>query len=67
MANPQILEEKWKRSGKTKVFLSKKMNISRPRLDYIFEHPETATVGQADILSKEFSISASDKRIIFLP
>lgn len=67
MANPQLLEMYWKKSGKKKVYLAEKTNISRPRLDYIFLHPETATVGQADILSKEMSIASTDKKIIFLP
>lgn len=67
MANPQLLESRWKSSGKKKIFLAEKLNVSRPRLDYIFEHPETATVGQADELCKELLISAADKKVIFLP
>lgn len=65
MPNPQLLEKRWKESGKKKIYLAKKINVSRPRLDYIFEHPETATVGQADLLSKELSISAMEKNLFF--
>lgn len=67
MANPQLLDEYWKLSGKKKIFLSKKINVSRPRLDYIFEHPETATFGQADDLGKELDIPTVDRKKIFLP
>lgn len=67
MANPKLLEKFWKDSGKTKTFLSAKINVSRPRLDYIFLHPETATVGQADGLSKELGMKVADRNEIFLP
>lgn len=67
MANAQLLVEKFENSGKTKSHLSKKMKVSRPRLDKIFEVPETATVGQADVLSNELAINALEKKDIFLP
>lgn len=67
MANPQLLDDYWRKSGKKKVYLAEKAGVSRPRLDYIFEHPETATVGQADVLAKELTIVATDKKCIFLP
>lgn len=67
MANPQLLDLMWKESGKKKINIAKKMNVSRPRLDYIFEHPETATVGQADVLCKELSILSTERRVIFYP
>lgn len=67
MANAQLLEEKWKASGKTKTYLAKKINVSRPRLDYIFSHPASATVGQADSLSKEMNILSNERKDIFYP
>lgn len=67
MANPQLLEKRWKESGKKKIYLAEKINVSRPRLDYIFSHPDSATVSQADGLCKELSIVAPDKKQIFLP
>lgn len=67
MANPQLLDIYWHNSGRKKVYLAEKADISRPRLDYIFSHPETATVGQADVLCKEMSINANDRKDIFLP
>ena len=67
MANSTLLVEKFNASGKTKTHLASKMNVSRPRLDTIFEEPETATVGQADVLSNELNLLAAEKREIFLP
>lgn len=67
MADKDLLKEKWKKSGKKKVYLSEKMGISRPRLNYIFENPSSATVGQADVLADELHIMANEKKIIFLP
>lgn len=67
MADIQLLEEKFEDSGKTKTHLSKKISVSRPRLNYIFKHPESATLDQADGLSKELSINATEKRKIFYP
>lgn len=67
MANPQLLDLMWKKSGKKKTYLSEVINVSRPRLDYIFKHPETATTGQAEGLSKELSILSKDRKDIFMP
>lgn len=66
MTSVEMLEECWKASGKTKTFLSAKLNVSRPRLDYIFAHPDTATWNQAEILSKEFDMNKDVKKFIFL-
>lgn len=63
----ELLNAFWKESGKTKTYLAKKIGVSRPRLDYIFEHPDTATWSQAEVLSKELSIKAAPKDNIFLP
>lgn len=61
-----MLTDSWKASGKTKTFLSNRLGVSRPRLDYIFEHPDTATWEQAEMLSKELTLKVDDKKQIFL-
>lgn len=67
MNSSELLYDFWKNSGKTKTHLAKKLDVSRPRLDYIFEHPETATWSQAEVLAKELSIKSEPKDKIFLP
>lgn len=62
----EMLTKSWRASGKTKTFLSSRLGVSRPRLDYIFEHPDTATWEQAEVLSKELTLKVDDKRQIFL-
>ena len=61
------LEEYRINSGKTKTYLARKINVSRPRLDRIFSNPKTATWSQAERLGKELSIVKSDMGLIFLP
>lgn len=66
MNKTNMLKSYLAKSGKKKIYIAEKANVSRPRLDYIFLHPETATVGQAEAISRELSISDSDKMIIFM-
>lgn len=63
----QLLDDFWKGSGKKKTYLAEKINVSRPRLNYIFEHPDSATVGQADGLCRELNIKKVDRDFIFIP
>lgn len=63
----QLLLDYFLASGKTKTFLADKINVSRPRLDAIFDNPMSATVSQADGLCKEFGIKKNDRDFIFLP
>lgn len=67
MANPDKLQKYLSDSGKKKKFLAMQASISRPRLDSILKHPETATVGQADSICKELGIDELEKKEIFLP
>jgi len=67
MANTQLLEDLWKNSGKSKTYIAKKANISRPRLNYIFKNPETATMQQANVIATEIGAKAVQKADIFLP
>lgn len=67
MANAQLLVDKYKNSGKTKTHLSKKLGVSRPRLDSIFNDPETATVGQGEVFKAEFGLTEEEVKEIFLP
>ena len=67
MANPDKLQKYLSDSGKKKKLLAMQASISRPRLDSILKHPETATVGQADSICKELCIDEIAKREIFLP
>lgn len=67
MADTQLLDKYYRESCKKKTALAEKINVSRPRLNYIFSHPESATVGQATDLSKELGIPAADTKKIFLP
>lgn len=63
----QLLDNYRISSGKKKSFVSEKINVSRPRLNTILKHPETATTSQADGLCKEFGINKKDRDFIFLP
>lgn len=63
----QMLLQFWKASGKTKTFLSMRLGVSRPRLNYIFKHPESSTWEQAEVLSEELNLKREDKKQIFLP
>ena len=67
MANPEKLNRYLIESGKKKYYLAQKILVSRPRLDSILKHPDTATVGQADLICSELAINEEDKREIFLP
>ena len=67
MANAILLQELLRDSGKTKSHVASKAKVSRPRLDNILEHPETATYGQADAISRELSMKADVRNEIFLP
>lgn len=64
----ELLDDYFQEAGKSKQRLCHKMLVSRPRLDKILEHPETATVFQAKVLKEELFIrSVKDFDTIFLP
>lgn len=67
MANATLLKQNLKASGKKKSHLAAKANVSRPRLNYILDHPETATYGQASALSSELNFDSDTRNVIFLP
>lgn len=68
MANALLLEEKRKDSGKSKSFLAKRLNVSRPHLYKLLKNPELCTVGIANVLCDELDICKKAERDdIFLP
>ena len=67
MADSEMLKKYLKDSGKSKTHVSTKAMVSRPRLDKILDHPETATAFQAMALSKELEVPSDMQPIIFYP
>lgn len=68
MANSEKLEEYRKATGKTKTFLARRLNISRPSLYKIFKNPSNATFSQTEAICSELGIRLkSEKDDIFLP
>lgn len=55
------------KSGKTKLHLTKVLNVSRPTLDRIFNNPAKVSFSIAKKLQKEFDIPDYDMDLIFLP
>lgn len=67
MANSELLLEKLKKSGVPKAHLARALNVTRPTLYRLLEHPDTCTFSQADIIVKELHIDdASEVDEIFL-